>query len=186
MDLLPAPFHFAATFLVTVAAFGGSWVTIYRPRYVPEGSARRFLFGFGWLLLALGELLHGSLIAASEQNLVALGFRMSAYVMLVAGLRPLALGKPRPVDPVEGDDKQPGPGLPGAAPARLTRAPVVPAVRRLILALALFAASEVFFALVSSLSTEDPGGLWFFVHGLRLAGGLAVLAWLGQVVRTSI
>jgi two-component system, OmpR family, sensor histidine kinase ResE len=187
MDLLPAPFHFAATFLVTVAAFGGTWVTIYRPKYVPEGSARRFLFGFGWLLLALGELLHGSLIAASEQNLVALGFRMSAYVMLVAGLRPLALGKPRPAEPAEGSDNEPAPGLPGAGPAVLTtRAPVVPAVRRLILALALFAASEVFFVLVDSLSTDEPGGLWFFVHALRLAGGLAVLAWLGQVVRTSI
>ncbi|HEX2149735.1 MAG TPA: ATP-binding protein [Actinomycetota bacterium] len=184
MDLLPAPFHFAATFLVTVAAFGGTWVTIYRPRYVPEGSARRFLFGFGWLLLALGELLHGSLIAASEQNLAALGFRMSAYVMLVAGLRPLALGKTRPADPVE--DK-PTPGLPGAGDTVLTaRPPVVPAVRRLILALGLFASSEVFFALVDSLSTARPGGLWFLVHGLRLAGGLAVLAWLGQVVRTSI
>ena len=185
MDLLPAPFHFAATFLVTVAAFGGTWVTIYRPKYVPEGTARRFLFGFGWLLLALGELLHGSLIAASEQNLAALAFRMSAYVMLVAGLRPLALGKTRPADPVE--DKRATPGLPGAGDTVLTaRPPVVPAVRRLILALALFASSEVFFALVDSLSTARPGGLWFLVHALRLAGGLAVLAWLGQVVRTSI
>lgn len=186
MDLLPAPFHFAATFLVTVAAFGGTWVTIYRPKYVPEGSARRFLFGFGWLLLAMGELLHGSLIAASEQNLVALGFRMSAYVMLVAGLRPLALGKARPADPVE-DGAAGSPGLPGADSSEMTvRPPVVPAVRRLILALALFAASEVFFVLVDSLSTDSPGGLWFLVHALRLAGGLAVLAWLGQVVRTSI
>lgn len=186
MDLLPAPFHFAATFLVTVAAFGGTWVTIYRPKYVPEGSARRFLFGFGWLLLAMGELLHGSLIAASEQNLVAMGFRMSAYVMLVAGLRPLALGKARPADPVE-DGAAGSPGLPGAGSSEMTaRPPVVPAVRRLILALALFAASEVFFVLVDSLSTDSPGSLWFLVHALRLAGGLAVLAWLGQVVRTSI
>ncbi|CAN5898471.1 hypothetical protein BH23ACT12_BH23ACT12_14580 [soil metagenome] len=186
MDLLPAPFHFAATFLVTVAAFGGTWVTIYRPRYVPDGSARRFLFGLGWLMLAIGELLHGSLIAASEQSLVALGFRMSAYVMLVGGLRPLALGKAGPADPVE-DKGAASPGLPGADPFRMSvRPPVVPAVRRLILALALFAASEVFFAMVSSLSTDQPGGLWFLVHGLRLAGGLAVLAWLGQVVRTSI
>src|SRR5687768_4244518 len=184
MDLLPAPFHFAATFLVTVAAFGGSWVTIYRPRYVPEGTARRFLFGFGWLLLALGELLHGSLIAASEQNLVALAFRLSSYVMLVAGIRPLALGKPRPAEAVVA--KAPSPGLPGAGSPISTRPPVVPAVRRLIVALALFAASEVFFALVDGLSTDEPGGLWFLVHALRLAGGLAVLAWLGQVVRTSI
>lgn len=186
MDLLPAPFHFAATFLVTVAAFGGTWVTIYRPKYVPDGSARRFLFGAGWLLLALGELLHGSLIAASEQHLAALAFRMAAYVLLVAGLRPLALGKPR--QPELSEDSAPASSaLPGAAPTLLNaRPPVVPAVRRLILALALFAASEVFFMTVDSLSTDPPGGLWFLVHGLRLAGGLAVLAWLGQVVRTSI
>ena len=184
MDLLPAPFHFAATFLVTVAALGGTWVTIYRPRYVPDGNARRFLFGFGWLMLALGELLHGSLIAASEQNVVALAFRLSSYVMLVAGLRPLALGKPRPADPEV--PKARSPGLPGADSSIPTRPPVVPAVRRLIVALALFAASEVFFAVFDRLSTEEPGGLWFLVHALRLAGGLAVLAWLGQVVRTSI
>ena len=55
MDLLPAPFHFAATFLVTVAAFGGTWVTIYRPRYVPEGERRRFLFGFGLAAAGPGE-----------------------------------------------------------------------------------------------------------------------------------
>lgn len=172
MDLLPAPFHFAATFLVTVAAFGGTWVTIYRPQYVPEGTARRVLFGLGWLLLALGELLHGSLIAESEQHPVSLAFRMSAYILLVAGIQPLALGKAR--------SSEPDPS------ATAARGPTVPAVRRLILALSLFAVSEVFFLTVDGLSTASPGGLWFLVHGLRLAGGLAVLAWLGQVVRTSI
>lgn len=185
MDLLPAPFHFATTFLVTVAAFGGTWVTIYRPKFVPDSSARRFLFGFGWLLLALGEMLHGSMIAESEQNAVALTLRLAAYASLVAGLQPLALAKLKPEPEVSGprDAK----GLPGAGPSSLfVRPPVVPAVRRLILALALFAASEVFFVLFDSLSTERPGPLWFAVHGVRLAGGLAVLAWLGQVVRTSI
>lgn len=188
MDLLPAPFHFAATFLVTVAALGGTWVTIYRPKFVPDGSARRVLFGLGWLLLAIGELLHGSLIAASEQNVVAIAFRMAAYAFLVAGLQPLALGKSKPHEtPEDGNGSwKPTRGLPGADASITVRPPVVPAVRRLILALALFVASEVFFVTVDSLSDASPGGFWFLVHGLRLAGGLAVLAWLGQVVRTSI
>jgi PAS domain S-box-containing protein len=183
MDLLPAPFHFAATFLVTVAAFGGTWVTIYRPKFVPDGSVRRFFFGMGWLLLAIGEALHGSQIIASEQNAGITVLRLTAYVMIVAGLQPLIRGKP-----VEPDEERPpvqgGPlGAEGPSPQKT---PVVPAVRRLILALALFAASEVMFVSVDSLSSEEPGTLWLVVHGLRLAGGLAVLAWLGQVVRTSI
>ena len=186
MDLLPAPFHFAATFLVTVAAFGGTWVTVYRPQYVPEGTARRFLFGFGWLLLALGELLHGSLIAPSEQSLLAITFRMSAYALLVAGLQPLALAKPRQPETSAAAPVPAARGGPGAGPDAAGRPPVLPAVRRLILALALFAASEVLFVTIDSLSTDSPGTLWYLVHGLRLAGGLAVLAWLGQVVRTSI
>ncbi|HEX2179005.1 MAG TPA: PAS domain-containing protein, partial [Actinomycetota bacterium] len=185
MDLLPAPFHFAATFVVTVAALGGTWVTIYRPKFVPAGSARRALFGLGWFLLALGEMLHGSLIAASEQNVVALIFRMSAYAFVVAGLQPLAVGKPKAPDPSDDGSWKPTRELPGSSEIS-ARPPVVPAVRRLILALALFVASEVFFVTVDSLSDPTPGGLWFLVHGLRLAGGLAVLAWLGQVVRTSI
>jgi len=185
MDLLPAPFHFAATFLVTVAALGGTWVTIYRPQYVPEGTARRFAFGLGWALLALGELLHGSLIAASEQSPVAITFRMAAYALLVASIQPLALAKNKPSPPSQASSSVPVRGLPGAE-GITERPPVVPAVRRLILALGLFATSEVAFVAVDGLSTESPGGLWFAVHGLRLAGGLAVLAWLGQVVRTSI
>ncbi len=187
MDLLPAPFHFAATFLVTVAAFGGTWVTIYRPQYVPDGTARRFSFGLGWALLALGELLHGSLIAASEQSPVAITFRMAAYALLVAGLQPLAVGTPGRTDPSESAPPGPPRGLPDSGSDALTdRPPVVPAVRRLLLALSLFVASDVSFVTVDRLSSESPGGLWFAVHALRLAGGLGVLAWLGQVVRTSI
>lgn len=184
MDLLPAPFHFAATFLVTVAAFGGTWVTIYRPKFVPSGAARRLFFGMGWLLLAVGEALHGSQIIISEQSPGITVVRLFAYVMIVAGLQPLVRGKasetetPLPIG-VEG-----GP-LGAEGPIR-QKAPVVPAVRRLILALGLFAASEVMFVTVDSISTEAPGTLWLVAHGLRLGGGLAVLAWLGQVVRTSI
>lgn len=143
------------------------------------------MFGLGWFLLALGEMLHGSLIAASEQNVVALIFRMSAYAFVVAGLQPLAVGKPKAPESSDDGSWKPTRGLPGSSEIT-ARPPVVPAVRRLILALALFVASEVFFVTVDSLSDPTPGGLWFLVHGLRLAGGLAVLAWLGQVVRTSI
>lgn len=183
MDLLPAPFHFAASFLVTVAAFGGTWVTIYRPKFVPDGTVRRFFFGMGWLLLAIGEALHGSQIITSEQSAGITVLRLAAYVMIVAGLQPLIRGKaPEPEE--ERPAVQGGP-LGAEGPSR-PKTPVVPAVRRLILALALFAASEVMFVSVDSLSSEEPGTLWLVVHGLRLAGGLAVLAWLGQVVRTSI
>ncbi len=178
MDLLPAPFHFATSFLVTVAAFGGVWVTIYRPKYVPDGNARRFFFGTGWLLLAIGEALHGSQIIASEQNVGVTVIRLTSYVMLVAGIQPLIRGK---TSETEADSAPP----PESSETR-GRMPTVPAVRRLILAIALFAASEVMFVAVDSLSNEQPGTLWLVVHGLRLAGGLTVLAWLGQVVRTSI
>jgi PAS domain S-box-containing protein len=137
----------------------------------------------GWLLLAIGEALHGSQIITSEQSAGITVLRLAAYVMIVAGLQPLIRGKaPEPEE--ERPAVQGGP-LGAEGPSR-PKTPVVPAVRRLILALALFAASEVMFVSVDSLSSEEPGTLWLVVHGLRLAGGLAVLAWLGQVVRTSI
>lgn len=183
MDLLPAPFHFAATFLVTVAAFGGAWVTIYRPKFVPDGTVRRFFFGVGWLFLAVAEALHGSQMVASEQDLFLTFLRLTAYVMLVAGLQPLIRGKTRESDaPVMGVEGGPL-GAEGPSPQK---ASVVPAARRLILALALFGGSEMMFATVQAIFTQEPGSLWLVAHGLRLAGGLAVLAWLGQVVRTSI
>lgn len=183
MDLLPAPFHFAATFLVTVAAFGGTWVTIYRPKFVPDGTVRRFFFGMGWLLLAVAEALHGSQMVASEQDLFLTFLRLTAYVMLVAGLQPLIRGKARESDaPAVGVEGGPL-GAEGPSPQK---ASVVPAARRLILALALFGGSEMMFATVEAIFTQEPGSLWLVAHGLRLAGGLAVLAWLGQVVRTSI
>ena len=178
MDLLPAPFHFATSFLVTVAAFGGTWVTIYRPKFVPDGKVRRFFFGMGWLLLAIGEALHGSQIIASEQSAGVTVLRLTSYVMLVAGMQSLIRGKHAEGEAPPAEEVQ-------SIESR-HRAPVVPAVRRLILALALFAASEVMFVSVDSLSNEQPGTLWLVVHGVRLAGGLTVLAWLGQVVRTSI
>ncbi|MDQ4149185.1 MAG: HAMP domain-containing protein, partial [Actinomycetota bacterium] len=183
MELLPAPFHFAATFLVTVAALGGAWVTIYRPQFVPSGTWRRWAFGTGWVLLSMGELLHGAQIAPSENDPVVVTLRIAAYVLLVAAIQPVALSVPSKTDAesVEEPDDQAA-----SDTATRPRGVHVPAVRRLVVALSLFAASEVFFLLVDSLSSEQPGGLWFFVHGLRLAGGLAVLAWLGQVVRTSI
>lgn len=174
MDLLPAPFHFAASFLVTVAAFGGVWVTIYRPEFVPDGVLRRFFFGVGWLLLATGEALHGARLVPSEQGAGITLLRLTAYVMLVAGLQPLVRGKPVKAGPR-------GAG----GPARQTTSEV-PAVRRLILALALFGASEIVFAVFPAINSGAPGTLWLAVHGVRLAGGLAVLAWLGQIVRTSI
>lgn len=182
MDTLSAPFHFAATFLVTVAAFGGTWVTIYRPRFVPDTSARRLLFGLGWLLVACGELLHGSQIVAAEQHPFATTMRIVGYTAVVAGLQSLVTGRSRGPEQIVS-----GPGrLPGSRGATVTRTPAVPQVRRLMIALALLAATEVAFLMIPSLTTQGPGALWFGVHALRLAGGLAVLAWLGQVVRTSI
>ncbi|MEX2587908.1 MAG: ATP-binding protein [Actinomycetota bacterium] len=182
MDTLSAPFHFAATFLVTVAALGGLWVTIYRPRFVPVGPTRRLLFGLGWLLLALGELLHGSQIVAPEHDPVATTLRVLGYTAVVAGLQSLITGKQREPEAIVS-----GPGrLPGSSGHIVTRAPVVPQVRRLIVALGLLALTETAFLTIPNLNPQESGAAWFGVHALRLAGGLAILAWLGQVVRSSI
>jgi PAS domain S-box-containing protein len=215
MDLLAAPYHFIATFLVTVAALGAASVTIYRPQFVPPGNWRRVTFGVGWILLALGELLHGSQMASSDQDPIVIVLRVSAYVLVVAALQPLVLAgtrdgpnevsitspespddveleplasqKPEVASPeVPEDMEELSSEAPPAEPRRVARGVPVPAVRRLVLALALFALSEAFFLSVDSLKSSNSGSLWLTVHGLRFAGGLAVLAWLGQVVRTSI
>lgn len=215
MDLLAAPYHFIATFLVTVAALGAASVTIYRPQFVPPGNWRKIAFGVGWILLALGELLHGSQVASSDQDPIVIVLRVSAYVLVVAALQPLVLaGTPdgpnevsitSPESPADAEleplssekPEEASPELPEdverlsseaplAEPRRVARGVPVPAVRRLVLALALFALSEAFFLSVESLKSSNSGSLWLAVHGLRFAGGLTVLAWLGQVVRTSI
>jgi two-component system, OmpR family, phosphate regulon sensor histidine kinase PhoR len=184
MDFLPAPFHFAATFLVTVAALGGAWVTVYRPQFVPSGSYRRLSFGMGWILLALGEILHGSQIAASERDPIVAVMAVAAYVLLVAGIQPLF--RPRTTEPViQVQPVEDSPVLVSVSPKWRPRPVAVPAVRRLVLALGLFATSQAILS-AGSIDAVRPGALWWIGHGLRLMGGLAVLAWLGQVVRTSI
>ncbi|HEX2259198.1 MAG TPA: hypothetical protein VHJ40_05580, partial [Actinomycetota bacterium] len=201
MDLLPAPYHFAASFLVTVAALGAAWVTIYRPKFVPPGHWRRVAFGVGWMLLALGELLHGAQVLSSDRDPLVIILRVSAYALVVAGLQPLVLGGKQDETAEAAapstelaDDGEEGPGdverlsveKPTSEPRRAAWGTPVPAVRRLVVALALFAISEACFLSLESLRSSEPGTLWLTVHGLRLAGGIAVLAWLGQVVRTSI
>ena len=200
MDLLAAPYHFTASFLVTVAALGAAWVTIYRPKFVPPGHWRRVVFGLGWMLLALGELLHGAQVASSDQDPVVIILRVSAYALVVAGLQPLVVGekpdekKGASTSSIEmhddaqevADYEEPLPFEESSGPGTVARRVPVPAVRRLVVALSLFALSEAFFLSVDSLRSSQSGALWLAVHGLRLAGGLAVLAWLGQVVRTSI
>lgn len=185
MNLLSAPFHFVVTFVVAIAALGGVWVALNRPQFAPKTRLAKRAFGLGWLLLALGELSHGAQIADIELDAGALGLRAGAYAFLALSLFPAR--------------RSSEPSLPAAAatgvalPASLAllsawmafRSSLAHA-RRLAVALALLGVSEIFFATIKSLSEARPGVAWFGVHGLRLAGGVALLVWLWRAVRTSV
>lgn len=188
MSSLPVPFHFTATFLVTVAAGGAVWVAFARPQFVPPGRWMRRAFGLGWLLLGLAELMHGSLIVGSELEQAAVALRGGAYALLVGSLLPpeRASKKPKASAAVGATTGVALPGFLAVAAAWFAFRNPLPAARRLATAFSLFAVSEILFGTVDSLTTTEPGILWFIAHGTRLAGGIAVGTWLWGIIRTSI
>src|SRR5688500_13531987 len=86
MEAFAVPFHFTVSFLMTVAAAAGVWMTVARPRYAPGGRFTRPLFLAGWVCLVLGEIIHGSLLAESELEVAAAAMRSGAYALIVVAL----------------------------------------------------------------------------------------------------
>ncbi|MGH2773569.1 MAG: hypothetical protein ACRDIU_10615, partial [Actinomycetota bacterium] len=85
MNSVAVSFHFISTFVPAIAAFAGFWVALARPEFVPAGSPARSAFGLGWLLVGVGETLHGAEIIA-EPNAITISLRAAGYVLLIAGL----------------------------------------------------------------------------------------------------
>ena len=185
MNLLSAPFHFVVTFVVAIAALGGLWVAVNRPGFAPGQTLARRAFGAGWLLLALGELAHGAQIADVELDAGAIGLRAGAYALIAVSLFPAR----RTAQPVAAAAAASGVALPSSLAllaAWMAYRSSLAHARRLAIALALLGVSEIFFALIKSLSEARPGPLWFAIHSLRLAGGAALIVWLWRAIRTSL
>ena len=85
MNSVAISFHFISTFIPAIAAFAGFWVAVARPEFVPAGSPARTAFGVGWLLIGVGETLHGAEITP-EPSAVTVFLRTAGYVLLMAGL----------------------------------------------------------------------------------------------------
>jgi two-component system phosphate regulon sensor histidine kinase PhoR len=186
MNSLPVPFHFTATFMVTIAAFGGLWVSIRRPEFGPSKRGPRLAFTAAWALLATGELLHGSLIIAGELDKAGVALRAGAYAFFVLAL----IGaRDETRDSQKAAAVAPGasnlmPMFLGFSAALLAFRSRLPGARRLALALGLLGASELVFGLAGDLS--KPSAAWFIAHGVRLIAGVAIGAWLWEALVTSI
>ena len=193
MGSIAVPLHFTTSFLVTIAAAGGVWVTLRRPASVPPGKWTRRAFGGGWALLGLAEFLHGSLVAPTELDYTMVALKVGGYALLVGSLLP-------PDKKAAGRNSSAGPAAAAAATsgsAFMTtflsifaaifsfRYPVR-SIKRLSPAFAAFALSEVMYGMVGDLSASRPSFLWFVAHSVRLLGGLGVGVWLWGVVRDSI
>ena len=192
MEAFAVPFHFATTFMVTVAAAAGVWMTVARPRFAPSGRFTRIFFGSGWAFLALGEVLHGSLIAESELEASAAAMRSGAYALIVAAL--LWSRAPKTKAAVT-TANQVAVTQPTAAfmPVFLSLVASWYALRssltgraQLSLALGLYGASEILFGLGGATNIGTPGAMWYLAHLVRLAGGIATAKWLWEALRTAI
>lgn len=190
MNYLAVPFHFTVTFLVAVVSAAGVWATIARPSQVPAKRGPRFAFGMGWALLALAEVLHGSLVTPTELDQGAFAMRSGAYAFFVLSL----IGsRVRKAKPQVGAHQLVGVGggnfMPiflAAAAALFTLRSSLSGAKRLAIALSLFTVSELLFGLGGAEATSNPGLLWYLAHGIRLSGGIAVAWWMWQTVRSSI
>lgn len=186
MRSFAVPFHFIETFVVAIAATGGLWVAIARPRFAPNTKWMRRFFGSGFVLLALAEVSHGTGIATSELEQSVVALRAGAYALLAGSLLPPEKGKASAAAAAAAPT---GTFLPMflAVPAAwfAFRHPL-PAARRLGIAFASFAISEVLFQSCDCLELQIPTLAWFVGHAFRLVGGIAMGAWLWQAIRTSI
>lgn len=187
MGSLSIPFHFATTFLVTIAALGGLWVAIARPAFAPPTKWFRRLFAGGWGLLALAEILHGTLIAVTDSDSTVWALRSGAYALIVFSLLPPeSKGKKAGAAVVGGTTAALMPTfLSGAAAFYAYRYPA-PAARRLGIAFGLFAGSEFLLGFAGHEAVTGLTAVSFAAHGLRFFGALAVGGWLRRVVRDSV
>ncbi|HLF70358.1 MAG TPA: hypothetical protein VI541_05320, partial [Actinomycetota bacterium] len=187
MGSLSIPFHFATTFLVTIAALGGLWVAIARPAFAPPTKWFRRLFAGGWGLLALAEILHGTLIAVTDSDSTVWALRSGAYALIVFSLLPPeSKTKKAGMAAVGGTTAALMPTfLSGAAAFYAYRYPA-PAARRLGIAFGLFAGSEFLLGFAGREAATGLTAVSFVAHGLRLLGALAVGGWLRRVVRDSV
>lgn len=189
MSFLSIPFHFIATFLVAIAAAGGLWVGVLRPELGAPRGVARWSFGAGWTLLLVAEVVHGSFITG-ELELSVVMLRTAAYAILALSL---VAGRGASLAPaVVPVTWAFGPGFFGLAAAGLALRSRLPAARRLALAFGFFGAAEVLVGASEAVlgfpraAVEEPGVIWFAAHGLRLAGGIALGFWLGQLFRFSV
>lgn len=184
MESVQVPFHFASTFLVTIAAAGGLLISVRRPQFRPVRRLARLSFIGGWALLLIGEVVHGSLIAPGELDSSAVALRAGAYAFLVYSLMPGRGWTEARAVAASGSQALMPTFLAFVASFLAFRSSLAGA-RRLAAAFALFATSEVLFGLGGA-QTSTADVLWFVAHGARLAGGLAVGVWLWEAFRISI
>lgn len=185
METVQVPFHFISTFLVTIAAAGGLWVSLQRPEFGPAGRLPRLGFAAGWALLATGEMVHGALVAPDELGPSVVALRAGAYAFLVMSLLPARRTTGAAAAAASGSQALMPSFLAFAASFFISRSRLVGA-RRLAIAVGLLGASEVLFGLGGAGAGVPAGVAWYTAHGVRLAGAIAVGAWLWGAFKTSI
>ena len=85
MSSFAAPLHFVTTFLLVVGAFACVWLAVSRPELAPREWAR-FVFGVGWALLGVAEMLHGGQFITADSQTGVLALRTVAYFLVLISL----------------------------------------------------------------------------------------------------
>ena len=192
MEAFAVPFHFTTSFLMTVAAAAGVWMTVARPRYAPTGRATRPIFLAGWVCLALGETIHGSLLAPNELDLGASAMRSGAYALLVTALIWSRSTKEKTGIVSANQFAATGPQtafMPiflSVVSAWYAFRSSLTGGRRLALSMALIGASEILFWLGGAPADGSTGIIWYLAHSVRLAAAGAIGFWLWEALRTAI
>jgi two-component system, OmpR family, sensor histidine kinase VicK len=198
-SVIGVPLHFTVEFLGFLVAAGGAILALTRGGLVPGQASNRITAATGFGILALAQVLHGGAFQLGEYTFDADGTQILIAARAVAmafifvgisgGLRAgvpagavVALREPLLLAPAAAS-------LLVAASAFMGSFKNGPrAYRRLSLGALLLAASEILTAFEPNASFGDQtaSGVAYTAHGLKLAGYLALAAWLWSAVRSSI
>lgn len=185
MSSIAVPFHFTATFVLALAVAGGAWIAFTRPDLCPPGKWGRRAFLAGWTLLALGEVMHGSLIAPTDLDNTLVALKAGAYGILVLSLlQPEKQKQKAAIAATSGQVLMPA-ALGAFAAYNAYRYPLT-SIRRLAVAFGLLSISEALFGPGGGGTAADADALFYFSHALRLVAAVAIGSWLWQAVKTSL
>jgi two-component system, OmpR family, sensor histidine kinase VicK len=198
-SVIGVPLHFTVEFLGFLVAAGGAILALTRRSLVPGAASNRITVATGFGILALAQVLHGGAFQLGEYTFdsdgtqILIGARAVAMAFVFVGISG-GLRAGMPAGAVLGL-REPLLLAPAAASLLVAASALIGsfkngprAYRRLSLGALLLAVSELLTAYDPNASFGDQtaSGVAYTSHSLKLAGYLALAAWLWSAVRSSI